>query len=438
MIHFNLNIDTFYDLEYDNGIEVKAIACIEYPILHIIAKTLEVMEEDYDELDKFIVQTSLINVGFSIQEFTELTGLSPEVFIYRANELVKQDYITFKAGIITPKETGLNFLNNPVFKREIQKTRSFVIDGITHKPLQSYFYKEGKEYLISEYEKDNWGNKIFNPSIIHNPPTNKTIELILSVPIEERSSYNIPVGLIEILDFDFVLLTYPLAVEFSTDSEKKINKKIIDGFSRYMSSSSIEIWQEMLENEIGKLEVLIEEKAENRSRDTKKIQLKNNWGSIKYSSSDKIFSFTSEQLKYFICKNYNISNISNENILSNEYELSLCIDSKLFLTEGVNKKKLIEACIRKRDYIYQYPGIGVWLVFIKIIIGDDFIQNLVSLYSLLQEIKSVEEILTRYNNDYQTLRQYLVALEQFETLEKLDIFLFLYSRNSNPVYKNLN
>ena len=104
MIHFNLNIERLYEAELKNDSEVKAIACIEYPVIHIIAKTLESMEEDYDGLDRFIVQTAYRHLGVSLNQFSELTGLNPGVFRYRAEELVKQQYISFVDDIISPIE----------------------------------------------------------------------------------------------------------------------------------------------------------------------------------------------------------------------------------------------------------------------------------------------------------------------------------------------
>jgi|GEM_PF-5291655 len=69
MIQFNLNIDLFYEYELKSGSSVKAIATIEYPIIHLIAKTIEVTEEEYDELDRFIVQTAHCNWQLAMPSF---------------------------------------------------------------------------------------------------------------------------------------------------------------------------------------------------------------------------------------------------------------------------------------------------------------------------------------------------------------------------------
>ncbi len=135
MIHFNLNIDLFYDFELMSGSEIKAISCIEYPVLHIIAKTIETVEEDYDELDKFIVRTALKCQGIRTEQLAELTGVNRNIFVYRAEELEKQQYIIFANDIIQIKDKGNKFVNDTTFERQIERTRSFLLDGSTHSEL---------------------------------------------------------------------------------------------------------------------------------------------------------------------------------------------------------------------------------------------------------------------------------------------------------------
>lgn len=432
MIHFYLNIEKFYESELANGSEIKAIACIEYPIIHIIAKTVETMEEEYDELDRFIVQSASKHNGFTVQQFSELTGLNFSVFEYRAEELVKQQYITFENGTIVPIEKGFEFLNDPQFEREIEKTRSFILDGVSHEPLRSYFYKEGKENLISEDERDTWGNKLFNPAIIHNPPTKNIKQQIIDIPVEERLKFSIPVGLKEIKDYDFALMTYPIPIVLSTTEDGEISKRIIDGFTLNLNADDLVIWQEKLNEEIGKTEIVIEEKDKDRnSLNSKRIQFKSNWGNSTAIFNERIFNITKDKLKHFLQRLYGLQSIDEGNILLNDYEIKICIDKKVFETEGTDRKKLIESCLRGRDYYRQYEGTGVWLVFLKIVISDDFINGLCDLYRLLQEEILLTDLLSHYHNNYRVLRQNLIAIERFEKLEELDIYLFLHSRETN-------
>jgi hypothetical protein len=432
MIHFNLNIDLFYDTELKNDSEVKAIACIEYPVLHIIAKTLETMEEEYDELDKFIVQTAQKHEGFSIQQFVDLTGLSSGVFDFRAEELIKQQYIEVNNETITPIEKGFEFLNDPTFEREIEKTRSFLLDGVTHQPLKSYFYKEGKENLISEDERDTWGNKLFNPAIIHNPPSKNIQQLILDISVEERLHYNIPVGLKEIKDYDFVLMTYPVTIVLSRNKSGEIQKRLIDMNGFYADEDCASHWQKSLGEEIKKIEIIIEERDVVRNEAaTKKTHFKNNWAKTRTAEENRIFNVTKDKLKYFIQKLYGLQSIDDNNLFVNATEIKIKVDKNLFESEGADKKKLIESCLRKRDYYRQYEGTGVWLVFIEVMIADDFILGLVGLHSLLQEEISLQGLLLHYANDYKILRQNLIAIERYDKLEELDIYLFLHSRETN-------
>jgi hypothetical protein len=426
MIHFFLNIEKFYESELENGFIVQAVACIEYPIIHVIARTLETMEEEYDELDRFIIKSANKHKGFSIQQFSELTGLGEGVFRYRAKELLKQEYISFENEIIKPIGKGFDFSNNPLFEREIEKTRSFVLDGVTHEPLRSYFYKDGKDNLISEDERDLWGNKLFNPAIIHNPPTKNLADLILEIPIEERMQYSIPIHLKEIKDYDFNLMTYPLPIVLSKTKDGKINKKIIDGFTRTANNDNIAIWQKKLENEIAKTEVIIEEGVK-----SKKIHFKSNWGNTRSVFDERIFNITKDELKYFIQKLFGLEKINENNIFQNDNEIKIKIDKAVFESDGADKKKILEACFRGRDYYRQYEGIGIWLVFFKVSIGDNFIQELVDLFKLLEEETSLNDLISKYNNNYKVLRENLIAIGRLDKLEELDIFLFLYSRATN-------
>lgn len=95
------------------------------------------------------------------------------------------------------------------------------------------------------------------------------------------------------------------------------------------------------------------------------------------------------------------------------------------------KKKIIDACIRKRDYLKQRPKSGVWLVFLEVVIGDEFVQGLIDLSILIQTKISIQELHTKYQADFKTLRKQLIAIERFDYLENLDISLFLHSRETN-------
>jgi len=145
MIYFNLNIDLFFENEADANSYIKAITCIEYPILHIIAKTLENSEEEYDLIDRFILKAALINPINCIQTLAGLTGIKKELFEYRSNELEKQGLITYDgSGNINLLHDGIEYISNEHFPRYVHKTRSFLLDGITHEPLLRFFIMKVK------------------------------------------------------------------------------------------------------------------------------------------------------------------------------------------------------------------------------------------------------------------------------------------------------
>lgn len=431
MIHFNLNIDLFYDFELMSGSEIKAISCIEYPVLHIIAKTIETVEEDYDELDKFIVRTALKCQGIRTEQLAELTGVNRNIFVYRAEELEKQQYIIFANDIIQIKDKGNKFVNDTTFERQIERTRSFLLDGSTHKPLKSFFYNEGKSSLISEEEKDAFGYKLFNPAVIHSPPTRYTNQNILDIPINERVDYNIPVGLKEIIDYDFVLMTFPIAIVMARSKSGEIRKKLYDLNGFYADEKPLNTWQKLIEHEISKVEITIEEKVsvKNDQRNSK-IHFRNNWPNTNSVTDNRIFNFSIEKAKPFIQRLFNLSSIDDNSIELNDYSIKINIDKKLFETKDADRKKIIESCQRKRDYIRQYEGTGVWLIFLEIIIADSFIQRLVNLHKLFKDNLPIETILS-INTNFKLLRQDIISLGRYDKLEELDIYLFLHSRESN-------
>ena len=58
-------------------------------------------------------------------------------------------------------------------------------------------------------------------------------------------------------------------------------------------------------------------------------------------------------------------------------------------------------------------------------------QRLVELHNLLQQEISIDQLLLHYQKDYKPLRQDLISIERFDVLENLDIYLFLYARETN-------
>lgn len=438
MIQFNLNIDLFYEYELKSGSSVKAIATIEYPVIHIIAKTVEVAEEEYDELDRFIVQTAHLFEGIQFDQFAALTGLSPDIFKYRAREMERQQYLSIRNEAIIPLEEGIKFIQDSSFKREVQKTRSFLVDGITLKPLVGHFYKDGKEYLISSEDKDSFGNKIFNPAIIHNPPSKQVLTNIIEIAVDQRAHYNIPVGLKEILDFDFVLMTYPVGVVLSRTAEGITQKKLVDLNGFYSNEANVSEWQKLLTDDVGRVEILIEDKQNHSEAGAVRKQFRNNWARFRTAEDGRIFSITRDNFKHFITRNFGVQGLDERNLQLDGHTIELIVDKVLFETEGVDKKKLIEACVRGRDYIRQNPGSGVWLVFVKVTIGDRYVQSLIDLYKLLTDKKvSCSELLIEFENDYILLRQSLIAIERFDELEELDTYLFLGTRESSFVRRYL-
>ncbi len=452
MIQFNLNIDLFYELELKKDSYVKAIACIEYPIIHIIAKTKETTEEDYDHLDRFIVDTASKSDGINIENIADLTGISPSVFLYRAKEMEKQGLVTVEnLERINIEKQGLDFLNDLNFERQIIKTRSFLLDGVSHAPLPSYFYKEGKENLISDSEKDKRGIRIFNPAIIPNPPDRNLKSKILEISIDERANFSIPVGLKDIIDFDFYLMTYPLAVVLSKTREGRTKKRLVDCNGFYADDECVSLLQKELATELNKTEIEIAQLEINK--EGKKhflIQVQNNWAKPRTEARNRIFNFEWSKFQSFVEYQRNqlltykqnihldfeipwlfeLSKIRKENFVIEETKIQVLVNKKLFETDGLNKKKILEACIRKRDYIRQKPRTGIWLIFIDVIIADEFVQKLVDLFQILQTKISIPELLATRTNNFKELREQLILIERFDYLEELDIHLFLHSRES--------
>lgn len=438
MIHFSLYIDKFYESEFESGLEVLSMICIEYPIIHMVAQTNESMEEEYDELDRFIVRVAHTNNGFNLSQFSELTGLSKAVFKYRAKELVRQKYIVLKEDEIIPVDKGIDFLNNPVFEREIIKTRSFLVDGVTHEPLRDFFYKEGSKHLVSDDERDSRGFKVFNPSLVHTPPNKNIVSKILGIQEQQRIEFCIPVGLKSITDYDFSLMTYPIVLVMSRDKSGKVIKKMIDGFRPKLNVDTLNIWQTRLVKEIQDCHIFVEETSVEGNPEKRYI-LKSSWGTPKTFNENAVLDISKSKLGFFIKRLYSIEQSIEEKIEISKSEVKLMIDRTFFECSGPDKRKLIEACLRQRDYIRQREYMGVWVIFFHVVIADDFVNSLTKLYVQLTGEIAISDLLQSYEYNYKLLRAGLIALENFDKLEELDTHLFLHSReNSQLNYLSIN
>lgn len=437
MSRFNLNIDLFYQSELESGNELKAIATLEYPIIHLIARTEENTKDDYDHLDRFILETALKFNGFRSLDFENLTGLKKEIFNFRGNELVKQGYLThIEDGLYILTTNGEKQAKEPKIERLVVKTRSFLVDGIDHQPIPKYFYTEGKPFLISEEQVDRRGNKKYSPSIIHTPPNNLTTHNIMEIDIADRSKYNLPTGLKRLFDYDFHLMTFPIGIAMFKRKNGEITKKVINCFEFYSEYEVLDTISKKIENEISHLEVdILEYDVEKEDKKSKRTLFGNNWSKLRKESTNKIFNIDKSKLIKIIQREYYLDDgiFDPDWLTVSEDSINLTVTEKLLNISTNNKKRLLDSCVRGRDYIRQHPQTGVWLTFLNIRINDKYISELVEFYTTLNSEPSPAALVSRINNDIPKLRKMLIDIGRFDLLESVDIYLFMYTRESHAI-----
>jgi hypothetical protein len=154
--------------------------------------------------------------------------------------------------------------------------------------------------------------------------------------------------------------------------------------------------------------------------------LTTNWQEIdKYKkSTNKCFSFSSEDLMRVIEQVFQINHVAEESIINSEKEIEISISKKMLLASS-NRQKVINDLIRARDYKFGNPDNNVFLLYLYYKTTDSFVNTIVDFKRVLNNypIKDITVLwIENYHPEFsKNYRQLLIAAGEFELLERLDI-----------------
>ena len=442
---FSLDIEKFYEELEESGQQLKGIFCIQYPIYCIHANITDNTSDPLDNLDKAIADFIISKSDFTAFQIGSLMGTSKSLIEIRIAKMVHDGLLTQTGGNYKLSGLGTDVFKNKTQIRQHHESYDFYIDGLTLKPLPRVFYTYYNSKLISEndsYYRTNIKGESklirpFGPDLVHTPPSKSDIiDGIFNIDHPERELFSIPLGLQEINDISFTKLSLQLLVSVSSDSTG-LKKQLIDGFAIYSISEDISYYETVRKN-VKLFENTIQNKIENlefkinipRFRTDKEEQprptLNTNWQEIdKYKkSSNKCFSFSSEDLLKVIEQIFQINHVVEESIINSESIIEISINRKMLLASS-NRQKLINDLIRARDYKFGNADNNVFLLYLYYKTNDEFVQSIVDFKKTLNN-HNIKEITFSWIKDHhpeflKNYRQMLIAAGEFELLEKLDI-----------------
>jgi len=431
MALFNLDIERYYQTKNEEGIELKSIAYLQYPIYCIHATILDSTPDPLEKLDKAIIKCILLNNEMSSLDIAQFLSVQKRGVELRIEQMKSEGLINGKNSL-NVTELGRDILIFSKEKRLQKRQHNFYLDGIDFKPLSSELYSA--KYLKSFFNENEFtyytnskgetiSYKPFKPNIVHEPLNKeKVLENIFNIPVNERESWAIPLGLEEIETIDFTKMSMSILVGLMIKDDKPY-REIIDGFSNVGDSEKIKSFESKIKNQIAKLELRIDtwkDKNENE-----KFAFASNWVEIdKENDEDKLQFITREDLKLALSKLYNVEFSSEDEIINTKYEIGINITEELLLKQKSNRSLILRNLERGREYQRISVNNGIWVVFISFKTNSPFVYNLLEIKNFLEdatnkklEVNHITERLFGYKN----YRQALVLLEEFELLEKIDI-----------------
>lgn len=431
MALFNLDIERYYQTQQEEGVELKSIAYLQYPIYCIHADIVDSSPDPLEKLDVAILKCISLFAEMKVHQIAQLLSLQKRAVEMRIESMRNEKLIEKRDLAIT--KDGKKLMTNATMKRLQRRPYDFYLDGINFQPLKKELYTT--KYLSSYFSENEYNyytnhkgeiqiNKPFKPNIIHEPlQKEKVIEEILNISQDTREDYKIPQGLEYIETLDFTKMTIPVLVGLFV-KEGMPFRKLIDGFSTDGDSEKIISFEPNLKEKINKLELRLDS-WEDKITHESKVAFASNWHEIDQTNNDSKLQFIStEDLMIAIKKYYHIDVYSNENIINTNTEIGLDISKELLLNSGSNKKQLLKNIERGRDYQMLSTKNGIWIVFISFTTKCPFVKNVLEILSFLRDAREkrlkrshIQERLVQYD----MFRQALVFLEEYELLEDIDI-----------------
>ncbi len=437
MALFNIDIERYYQIQQEEGFELKSIAYIQYPIYCIHATILDSTPDPLEKLDKTIIKCLLLKKNISTLEIAQMLSIQKKAVELRIQQMKNEGLIKGKKNL-TITEEGKIILVEGSEKRMLRRPHDFYLDGIDFSPLNSDLYSP--KYLNSFFNENEYtyytnakgetkASKPFKPNIVHEPLTKeKVIENILSISKKERSLYAIPFGLEEIESIDFTKMSMPILVGLMVKDGKPY-RKLIDGFSAIGEPEKIISFKSKIEDKINKLELRIDT-WNDRETEEQKFSFASNWSVIDLINEDhinedqKLQFISSEDLKLALTKFYKTGNLSDEDIINTNFDIGINVSKSLLLKLKHNKKQFLKNIERGRDYQMFSTNNGIWLIFIAFKTECPFVNSLIEILTFLKQTKDKKlefKHITERLFKYDIYRQALVFLEEYELLERIDI-----------------
>ena len=432
MALFSLDIERYYQAQVEEGFELKSIAYIQYPIYCIHATILDSTPDPLEKLDKAIVKCVLVDGTISPLEIAQLLSVQKKTVELRLLAMHNEGLIKGKQNLSVTEE-GIEVIIEGKQKRMQKRSYDFYLDGIDFAPLKQELYSS--KYINSYYNENEYtyytnkkgetvSSKPFRPNIVHEPlAKDRIIEKIFDIPENERCLYSIPVGLEEIESIDFTKMSIPILVGLMVKDNKPY-RKIINGFSAMGDTEKIISFENKIRDKINNLELRLDTWVD-KNTEEQKFTFASNWSEIDNLSEQQKLQFISkEDLKLAFGKFYNIKSLSDDNIISTDYEIGINVSKELFLDIKSNRNQFIKHIQRGRDYQMFSTNNGIWLVFILFYTNCPFVKQLLEIYDFLKTARSKHLGLSHIQerlSQYEISRQALVLLEEKELLEMIDI-----------------
>lgn len=433
MAIFSLDIERLIKRYQEEGKDLKAIASIQYPIYTLHCEILDSSPGPLDNLDKSIAKI-IDEITFDQTEIGSILGVPLSGVKTRLEYFNTYEYLEPNGKSLS--QLGKNEIFHTTEKKLKRKSFDFLIDGVTLNPLPNDFYsKMYKHVIIEEFEYSfhtrEDGSTLstydFAPSIVHSAMDLDAIQTKLkAINPSDRKNFNIPIGLESIENLSLEKCTFPLLVAIYVH-KNGYGKELLDGFKLDGISEHLKVFDQTLRERIEKLELRLVIKTEKQTNEFRDFDFHTNWNEIDIESEEKkLFWISKEDLLTAFQEKYKLRNLSLENIISDSNEIGLNVTKEL-LKNTEQRRLIINNVKRSRDYemTMKFKRTGVWVTFFSFKTQDAFVQDCLEIIEILDKIKRAKieptDVLNKLK-EFQSYRDILIFLEEFEILESIDIY----------------
>lgn len=432
MAIFSLDIERLIKRYQEEGKDLKAIASIQYPIYTLHCEILDSSPGPLDNLDKSIAKL-IDEITFDESEIGTILGVPLSGVKTRLEYFNTYEYLEHDGKSLS--QFGKNELFHSTEKKLKRKSFDFLIDGVTLNPLPNDFYsKLYKHVIIEEFEYSyhtredgsTFSTYDFAPSVVHTAMDVDIIQKKLkAINPSDRKNFHIPVGLESIESLSFEKCTFPLLVAIY-DHEDGYGKELLDGFKLDGVSEHLKVFDETLRDRIEKLELRLVIKTEKQTNEFRDFDFHTNWNEIDIETEEKkLFWISKEDLLTAFEEYYKLKNLSLDNIISDSKEIGLNVTKEL-LKNAEQRRLIINNVKRGRDYemTMKFKRTGVWVTFFSFKTQDEFVQDCLEIIEILDKVKRAKLEPSDVHDklkEYESYRNILIFLEEFEILESIDI-----------------